>query len=98
MPLRTWSRSSQLPGSGSRIPGSKRATPGSGYASAGHGRLELTDSVRRRLALYTIYLYLIMGIEGATRGWGGPERLKQEQWILGLLDTELGRLDQVRRE
>jgi aminoglycoside phosphotransferase (APT) family kinase protein len=68
-----------------------------GYASAGHGGLELTDTARRRLTLYTIYLYLIMAIEGATRGWDGPERSEHEKWLIGLLDTELGRLDQLRR-
>ncbi|MEO3922599.1 phosphotransferase [Micromonosporaceae bacterium B7E4] len=68
-----------------------------GYASAGHGRLELTTTARRRLTLYTIYLYLIMCIEGATRGWDGPERAEYERWLAGQLDAQLGRLGQVRR-
>ncbi|MEQ4299833.1 aminoglycoside phosphotransferase family protein [Plantactinospora sp. B6F1] len=66
-----------------------------GYASAGHGRIELTPTARRRLTLYTIYLYLIMCIEGATRGWDGPERDEYEQRLAGRLDAQLSRLDKV---
>jgi len=68
-----------------------------GYASAGHGRLELTGPARRRLTLYTIYLYLIMSVEGATRGWQSPERTEFERWLAGLLDSQLGLLDQAGR-
>ncbi|WP_422770127.1 phosphotransferase family protein [Plantactinospora sp. WMMC1484] len=66
-----------------------------GYAAAGRDRIELTASARRRLTLYTIYLYLIMCIEGATRGWDGPERAGYEQWLAEQLDAQLGRLDRV---
>ncbi|MEE6261509.1 phosphotransferase family protein [Plantactinospora sonchi] len=66
-----------------------------GYASAGHGRLDLGDSGRRRLALYTCYLYLIMCIEGATRGWDGPERVEFERWLAGLLEAQLDQLDRT---
>lgn len=66
-----------------------------GYASAGHGRLDLTDSGRRRLSLYTCYLYLIMCIEGATRGWDGPERAEFESWLAGLLEAQLDGLDRT---
>ena len=46
-----------------------------GYAEvAGDDRIELTDGVRRRLAMYTSYLYLIMIVEGEPRGYTGPER------------------------
>jgi aminoglycoside phosphotransferase (APT) family kinase protein len=40
----------------------------------GYGGIEFTDSARRRLALYRTYLYLIMLIEGAPRGYSGPDR------------------------
>lgn len=40
-----------------------------GYREAG-GRLELSTSVRRRLALYRLYLYLIMLVEEGPRGFG----------------------------
>jgi aminoglycoside phosphotransferase (APT) family kinase protein len=41
---------------------------------AGYGGIDFTDSARRRLALYRTYLYLIMLIEGAPRGYSGPDR------------------------
>ncbi|MFC0548135.1 phosphotransferase family protein [Kutzneria chonburiensis] len=40
----------------------------------GYGGIEFTDRARRRLALYRTYLYLIMLIEGAPRGYEGPDR------------------------
>jgi aminoglycoside phosphotransferase (APT) family kinase protein len=40
----------------------------------GYGGIEFTDGARRRLALYYVYLYLIMLAEGAPRGYAGPER------------------------
>jgi aminoglycoside phosphotransferase (APT) family kinase protein len=55
-------------------------------------RIELTDDVRLRLTLYTAYLYLIMGVEGATRGWYSPEYAKFRQRVLELLDAQLARL------
>lgn len=42
-----------------------------GYRSAG-GRLVFDDRVRRRLALYQAYLYLIMLVEWVPRGSSGP--------------------------
>jgi aminoglycoside phosphotransferase (APT) family kinase protein len=54
--------------------------------------MELTAGVRRRLTLYTAYLYLIMSIEGVTRGFDSPEYAKFRQWVLELLDTQLARL------
>lgn len=63
-----------------------------GYAAAGPNRIDLTAGVRRRLALYTGYLYLIMLVEGATRGWHGPQRTEFETWLAGRLDEQLGRL------
>ncbi|MEV4759516.1 aminoglycoside phosphotransferase family protein [Micromonospora sp. NPDC049559] len=63
-----------------------------GYNGAGHGRIEPTRSVRRRLDLYTCYLYLIMLVEGATRGWSGPERDQVEAWLSEQLAVLLDRL------
>jgi aminoglycoside phosphotransferase (APT) family kinase protein len=40
----------------------------------GYGGIEFDDAARRRLALYRVYLYLIMLIEGAPRGYSGPDR------------------------
>lgn len=40
----------------------------------GYGGIEFDDSARRRLALYRVYLYLIMLIEGDPRGYSGPDR------------------------
>jgi aminoglycoside phosphotransferase (APT) family kinase protein len=64
----------------------------SGYAAAGQARIELTPGVRRRLDLYTTYLYLIMAVEGATRGWHGPEQARREALIAGLLQAQFSRL------
>jgi aminoglycoside phosphotransferase (APT) family kinase protein len=63
-----------------------------GYAAAGRSRIELTPGVRRRLDLYTTYLYLIMVVEGVTRGYQGPERERFETWLAGLLEAQLGQL------
>lgn len=63
-----------------------------GYA-AGAGRPLLLDrSARIRLALYTAYLYLLMIVEGPSRGYGGPERDAFMARVRGLLDEQLGRL------
>lgn len=64
-----------------------------GYADvAGRDRIELTAPVRRRLALYTCYLYLIMIIEGIPRGYSGPERLEFENRLHELLTAQLRQL------
>ncbi|MGW4467368.1 phosphotransferase family protein [Micromonospora sp. NPDC004704] len=62
------------------------------YNTAGHHPIDPTPGVRRRLTLYTCYLYLIMSVEGATRGWQGPEREKFERWLAELLVAQLGQL------
>jgi aminoglycoside phosphotransferase (APT) family kinase protein len=54
--------------------------------------MQLTEDARLRLTLYTAYLYLIMGVEGVTRGFDSPEYAKYRQWVLDLLDTQLARL------
>jgi aminoglycoside phosphotransferase (APT) family kinase protein len=56
-----------------------------GFA-AGGTPVELTGRVRRRLALYRTYLYLIMTIAGSTRGW--PDR----RWMAEPLERELALL------
>jgi hypothetical protein len=63
-----------------------------GYAAGGGPPIELTASVRRRLNLYTTYLYTIMAIEGATRGWYGDERARYESWLGERLDAQLALL------
>jgi aminoglycoside phosphotransferase (APT) family kinase protein len=49
----------------------------------------LTDRERIRLRLYTVYLYLIMVTEGATRGFDPAEHEPVRRQALDLLDTEL---------
>lgn len=63
-----------------------------GYHCAAPARIDLTTGVRRRLALYTTYLYLIMLVEGATRGWHDPQRAQFEAWLAGLLEKQLSML------
>jgi hypothetical protein len=54
-----------------------------GFAEAAGEPLEVTGAVARRLALYTTYLYLIMAIEGRTRGWD------DRGWIIDPLAAQL---------
>ena len=54
--------------------------------------IELSDGARRRLALYATYLYLIMGIEGVTRGFHGPDYDASLRRVLDLLEGWLGEL------
>jgi aminoglycoside phosphotransferase (APT) family kinase protein len=56
-----------------------------GFA-AGGTPVELTGRVRRRIALYRTYLYLIMAIAGSTRGWHDPE------WMAEPLERQLALL------
>jgi aminoglycoside phosphotransferase (APT) family kinase protein len=57
-----------------------------GYREAG-GRLELTTSVRLRLALYRLYLYLIMLVEEGPRGFSATSiKERHEQCASSLLD------------
>lgn len=57
-----------------------------GFAAGSGEPLRLTGPVRRRIALYRSYLYLIMAIEGRTRGW------EDRDWIGEPLDTQLALL------
>jgi hypothetical protein len=53
----------------------------------------MTAGVRRRLTLYTACLYMIMAIQGATRGWGtDPEHQRFRSWVMELLDAQLASL------
>jgi aminoglycoside phosphotransferase (APT) family kinase protein len=56
------------------------------------GGIELTAGVTRRLNLYTTYLYMIMAIEGATRGWYDEERVRFEAWLAERIDAQLALL------
>jgi aminoglycoside phosphotransferase (APT) family kinase protein len=53
---------------------------------------EMTDRAWRRLDLYTNYLYVIMAVEGATRGWDSPERREYEAWLCDRLGELLAKL------
>jgi aminoglycoside phosphotransferase (APT) family kinase protein len=53
---------------------------------------ELTAGAARRLDLYRTYLYVIMAIEGATRGWYDAERVKFESWLAERIDAQLALL------
>jgi aminoglycoside phosphotransferase (APT) family kinase protein len=54
--------------------------------------IDMTESVSRRLNLYRTYLYVIMAIEGATRGWYHEEQLKFESWLAERIDAQLALL------
>ncbi|MGN9913582.1 phosphotransferase family protein [Phytohabitans sp. LJ34] len=54
--------------------------------------IELTAGARRRLDMYRTYLYVIMAIEGATRGWYDAERVKFETWLAERIDAQLALL------
>ncbi|MFC0531996.1 phosphotransferase family protein [Phytohabitans kaempferiae] len=64
----------------------------SGYSAGGGAPIALTGSVARRLDLYRTYLYLIMAIEGATRGWHDEERVRFETWLAARIDAQLALL------
>lgn len=53
---------------------------------------ELGRGAMRRLDLYRTYLYVIMAIEGATRGWYDEERVKFETWLAERIDAQLALL------
>ncbi|BCB83289.1 phosphotransferase family protein [Phytohabitans suffuscus] len=54
--------------------------------------IELTGSTLLRLDLYRTYLYVIMAIEGATRGWYDEERVRFETWLAERIDAQLALL------
>ncbi|GAA4440515.1 phosphotransferase family protein [Phytohabitans houttuyneae] len=53
---------------------------------------QLGASELRRLNLYRTYLYVIMAIEGATRGWYDEERVRFESWLAERIDAQLALL------
>lgn len=63
-----------------------------GYAETASTPFDLTAGAKRRLDLYTTYLYLVMAIEGATRGWDSPERRQFEESLRGRLEAQLALL------
>jgi aminoglycoside phosphotransferase (APT) family kinase protein len=54
--------------------------------------VDLSGSAPRRLDLYRTYLYVIMAIEGATRGWYDEERVRFETWLAERIDAQLALL------
>ena len=63
-----------------------------GYAEQAGAPVELTAGARRRIGLYTVYLYLIMVTEGKTRGYDTPRHEEMRRQVLGLLDAQLSAL------
>jgi hypothetical protein len=53
--------------------------------------LPLDGSARIRLALYTAYLYLLMIVEGPSRGYSGAKREAFVDRLHALLDAQLAR-------
>ncbi len=60
-----------------------------GYAQAAGEPLVLDDRARLRLALYRTYLYLIMTIEAAPRGYSGAEAVATAVYVRKKLKREL---------
>jgi aminoglycoside phosphotransferase (APT) family kinase protein len=56
-----------------------------GYAAATGGPVEFTEDDRLRITMYTCYLYLIMGIEGVTRGFDPVTHDPTRRRVLALL-------------
>lgn len=69
-----------------------------GYAEQAGTPLVLDASARRRISLYTVYLYLIMVTEGATRGYDRPRHEEMRRHVLGLLDAQLSALAGIDRD
>lgn len=65
-----------------------------GYRAAG-GRLELDQSARLRLSLYRLYLYLIMWVEVAPRGYDESRISWLRDMVLGPMSTILDGLDEA---
>lgn len=56
-----------------------------GYAATTGGPVKFTEDVELRIALYTGYLYLIMAVEGATRGYDPEKHEPVRRHVLTLL-------------
>ncbi len=63
-----------------------------GYAARSGTPVVLDGSARVRLALYSAYLYLLIIVEGPSRGFAGPDREALVTRVRELLDVQLGRL------
>jgi aminoglycoside phosphotransferase (APT) family kinase protein len=83
---------------GLAVAGDPDGVPGlvAGYEQAAGRELARDDAARRRLALYKIYLALIMFTEGPTRGFAGAEHQPYLDWAGGFLNSELALLDERR--
>jgi aminoglycoside phosphotransferase (APT) family kinase protein len=55
----------------------------------GYGQVEFTGDVRRRLAMYRSYIFLIMIVEGTPRGYTGADHDKVMSLTRRLLDAQL---------
>lgn len=60
-----------------------------GYEEVAAWPLLRDDAARRRLALYKVYLGLIMFTEGPTRGFAGPDHQVYLDWIGEIVRSEL---------
>ncbi len=60
---------------------------------SGYGPVVLDEAARVRLALYRMYLYLIMLVEGGPRGYSGPERDATVRMIAKHVELALAVLD-----
>jgi len=60
-----------------------------GFADAAGEQLDLTGDARLRLTLYRAYLYLVMTVEQAPRGYRGPEALATDRFVRNRLGREL---------
>jgi aminoglycoside phosphotransferase (APT) family kinase protein len=58
----------------------------------GYGPVEFTDDVRRRLAMYRTYIFLIMIVEGTPRGYSGADHDQTMALTRQLLDAQLSLL------
>jgi aminoglycoside phosphotransferase (APT) family kinase protein len=60
-----------------------------GYSLVGYGSGPFTSSMRERIRLYRVYLYLIMIIEGVPRGYSGEEHERAVAFYREQLGTAL---------
>jgi aminoglycoside phosphotransferase (APT) family kinase protein len=58
----------------------------------GYGQVEFTEDVRRRLAMYRTYIFLIMVVEGTPRGYTGAHHAQVMALTRRLLDEQLSML------
>lgn len=63
-----------------------------GYAEASGAPLVLDDGARTRLALYRVWLHVLMVVEMPSRGMTGPDADRRRELLARLLDEDLTRL------